>query len=227
MSSPVEFFDVVYLGIFVILSRALNPQFYHPAETPQALDNEVASAELHFVSLILYFRTQYFTVLDRVLINPWYIIKRMLAEFAAAMVVFSQEIDEFQRGDMDMDVDGEEADEIPPSKVKVKVDDIMAQSYPEAMAYYLNCVATRHKQFTWTGPPVEIFPRSADDTFASLVLMPEKLDYPMRPIFTPDSSLPPSPLPVPAASNPSLLAAPTKRRGSANNDDLEAKKRRL
>lgn len=52
----------------------------------------------------------------------------MLAEFAAAVVVFSQEIDKFQRGDMDMDIDSDEADEIPLSKVKVKVDDIMAQS---------------------------------------------------------------------------------------------------
>ena len=221
----------MYLGIFVILSRALNPRFYHPPETPQALDNEVASAELHFVSLILYFCTHYCTFLDGVLIDPWYIVKRMLAEFAAAVVVFSQEIDEFQRGDMDMDIDRDEADAIPLSKVKVKVDHIMAQSYPEVMAYYRNCVATRHKKFTWTGPPVTIFPKSEpkdmDDLVGPLMSGGEKLDHPTCPILKPDTTLPPSPVPAPATSNPSLLAAPTKRQRSANHDDLEAKKRKL
>ena len=153
MSSPVEFFDVVYLGIFVILSRALNPQFYHPAETPQALDNEVASAELHFVSLILYFRTQYFTVLDRVLINPWYIIKRMLAEFAAATVTFSLAIEKCRGEGMDIDVDGLEGEEgeegeIPISKVKAKIDGTIAESYPEVFHYYLTCVEAHHPHFT-------------------------------------------------------------------------------
>jgi hypothetical protein len=157
----------------------------------------------------------------------------MLAEFAAALVVFSQEIDEFQRGDMDVDVNGEEADAIPPSKVKVKVDDIMAQSHPEAMAYYLNCVAIRHKRFTWTGSPVNIVPRlklkDVDDLFGSLMSGDEKLDHPTHPIFTADAALSPSPssAPAAAASNPSLLAAPRKRPESANQDGLEAKKRRL
>ena len=51
----------------------------------------------------------------------------MLAEFAAAAMVFSETIAEFRGGDMDMDVDGlenegKEADVIPLSKVKVKLD---------------------------------------------------------------------------------------------------------
>ena len=70
---------------------------------------------------------------------------------------------------MDMDIDGDEADAIPLSKVKVKVDHIMAQSYPEVMAYYRNCVATRHKKFTWTGPPVTIFPKSEPKDMDDLV----------------------------------------------------------
>jgi hypothetical protein len=202
----------------------LNPRFYYPAETPQALENEIASAEFHFLALIQYFCDHYITVLDGVVIDGWYIVKRMLAEFAAAVVVFSQQIDEFQRGDVDMDIDGEEADVIPPSKVKVKVDDIIARSYPEVMAYYLNCVATCHKRFTWTGPPVTIFPRSEAWDLAKGVIISglEKPDHQMHPIFMTNTA--PS---APDTSNPSLPATLTKRRGSVNDDNAEAKKQRL
>jgi hypothetical protein len=68
----------------------------------------------------------------------------MLAEFAAATVVLSEAIAEFRGGDMDVDIDGlenkgNEADVVL-SKVKVKVDDIISQSYPEVMDYYIYCV---------------------------------------------------------------------------------------
>jgi hypothetical protein len=75
----------------------------------------------------------------------------MLAEFAAAAVVLSEAIAEFREGDMDVDIDGlknkgNEADVVL-SKVKVKVDDIISQSYPEVMDYCLYCVVTGHKHF--------------------------------------------------------------------------------
>lgn len=226
--------DIVYLGVFVILSRAFNPQFYDPMGTPQALDDEIASAESHFVSLIHYFSDRFVTILDLVAVDCWYVVKRMLAEFGAAVVVFSQAImAEFCRGDMGMDVDdgveneGKGADGIPLSEVKVKVDDIIAQAYPEVMDYYLHCVATGHKSFVWTGPPLTVLPRSegCNSILPLLTSEGEKLDHPMHPIFVPDATLPPPP--PPAMSNPSLPAAPTKRRVSTNGDDLEAKKRRL
>ena len=51
----------------------------------------------------------------------------MLAEFAATAVVFSETIAKFRGGDVDMDVDGlenegKEADVIPLSKVKAKLE---------------------------------------------------------------------------------------------------------
>jgi hypothetical protein len=70
---------------------------------------------------------------------------------------------EFRGGDMDVDIDGlenkrNEADVVL-SKMKVKVDDIISQSYPEVMDYYLYCVVTGHKHFVWTSPPLTILPR--------------------------------------------------------------------
>jgi len=132
-----------------------------------------------------------------------------------------------------MDVDGvenegKEADGIPLSEVKVKVDDIIAQAYPEVMDYYLHCVATGHKSFAWTGPPLIILPRSegCNSILPLLTSEGEKLDHPMHPIFMPDATLPPPPPPPPTA-NPSVPAAPTKRRVSTNGDTLGAKKRRM
>jgi hypothetical protein len=156
ISSPVEFFDIVYFGIFIILSCTFNPLFYDLTATPQALEDEIASAESHFLSVIHYFSNHHIAVLDLVTVDCWYIVKRMLAEFAAAAVVLSEAIAEFRGGDMDVDIDGlenkgNEADVVL-SKVKVKVDDIISQSYPEVMDYYLYCVVTGHKHFVWTGP---------------------------------------------------------------------------
>ena len=133
---------------------------------------------------------------------------------------------------MDMDVDGlenkgKEADVIPLSKVKVKLDHIISQSYPEVMDYSLHCVATGHKHFVWTGPPLTILPRSegCNSILQLLTSEGEKVDHPMRPIFTKtDPTLSPPP---PAASNSSLPATMTKRQRSTNHNKLEVKKQRL
>ena len=232
----VEFFDVVYLGTFIILSHALNPLFYDLMATPQALDDEITSAESHFLSVIHYFSNHDTAVLYLVTVNCWYIIKQRLAEFATAAVVFSEAIAKFQEGDMDMDVDGlknkgTEVDVIPLSKAKVKLDHIISQSYSEVVDYYLCCMATGHKHFVWTGPPLTILPMSegCNSILQLLTSEGEKLDHPMWPIFTkPDPTLPPPPPPpLPAASNSSLPATMTKHQGSTNYNELEAKEQRL
>jgi hypothetical protein len=98
--------------------------------TLQALEEEIASAESYFLSVIHHFSNHHITVLDLVTVDCWYIVKRMLAEFAPAAVVSSEAIAEFRGGDMDVDIDGlenkvNEADVVL-SKVKVKVDDIIS-----------------------------------------------------------------------------------------------------
>jgi hypothetical protein len=132
--------------------------------TPQALEDKIASAESHFLLVIHYFSNHHIAVLDLVTVDCWYIVKQMLTEFAAATVVLSEAIAEFRGGDMDVDIDGlknkgNEADVVS-SKVKVKVDNIISQSYSEVMDYYLYCMVTGHKHFVWTGPPLTILPRS-------------------------------------------------------------------
>jgi hypothetical protein len=135
----------------------------------------------------------------------------MLAEFAAAMVVLSEAIAEFRGGDMDVDIDGLENKgnkvDVVLSKVKVKVDDIISQSYPEVMDYYLYSVVTGHKHFVWTGPPLTILPRSeaCDSILQLLTSKGEKLDHPMQPISTMPDATPPPLLPLPRLIPPSQL----------------------
>lgn len=219
------------MGVFIIVSRAFNPRFYSTTTSAEtlSLDDEIASAESHFISLIHYFADHHIAVLDGVMIDCWYIVKRMLAEFAAAAVVFSLEIQDGQEESMDMEVDGQEGEEegdmIPLSKVKAKIDDIIARSYPEAMGYYLNCVAAEHQHFTWTGPALTILPRSegCDFIVGLLTSEGEKLDHPTHPIFAADMALLPPP---PASYSTSLSATRTKRRGSTHDADMQAKKQR-
>jgi hypothetical protein len=165
------------------------------------------------------------------MVDCWYIFKQMLAEFAATAVVLPEAIAEFREGDMDVDIDGFENKEneadVVLSKVKVKVDDIISQSYSEVMDYYLYGVVTGHKHFVWTGPPLTILPRSeaCNSILQLLTSEGKKLDHPMQPIFTMPDVIPPPP--PPATSNPSLSAATTKRLVGTNGNDLEAKKQRL
>lgn len=223
--------DIVYLGIFITLSSALDPRFHQPNEQPEASYAEIICAEGRFTSLIHFFSNNYLTILDGVIIDPWYIVKRMLAEFAAAVAVFATVLEDHRRGDMDsMDVDGltnqgEEGDEIAPSRVRAMVDDIIAQSYPEVVQYFRHCVGRHHKEFLWSGPPVMILPRSeASESIVGLLISEgEKLDHPRCPIFM--SGTPP-PLP-PSTSAPFIPSAQKKCRGSTNEDDLQTKKQKM
>jgi hypothetical protein len=152
----------------------------------------------------------------------------MLVEFAAAVAVFSQALNDSRAEDMDVDVHsnkGEEEDVIRPSKVKETIDDIIAQSYPELIHYYQHCVASHHKHFVWTGPPIIILPRSeaCASILGTLLSEGEKLDHPTCPIFITSMALPPPPLP-PAA--PSFPVTATKRRGSIDDLCTQAKKHR-
>jgi hypothetical protein len=44
VSSPTELFDILYLGVFIILSPAFDRRFYHTAKPLPTLIEEVAYA---------------------------------------------------------------------------------------------------------------------------------------------------------------------------------------
>ena len=79
-----------------------------------------------------------------------YIINRMLAEFAAATVVFSKAAAE---------ANPEGAKHGTASSIVVgHVEDILQSSYPAALHYYSRCMERGHSYFIWTSPNLQILP---------------------------------------------------------------------
>jgi hypothetical protein len=175
MSSEVEFFDILYLGVFVTLSSAFDRRFYN-GKTPSSLMAEIGYAVQHFRSLLHRFSLRFILLLDGEPVSHKYLVDRMVAEFAAASVVFSKATDVSEDGGRCCD---EEKGGVTTEMMQVHVEGILRRSHKKAFAYYSRCLDRRHKHFLWTGPKVHILPRS--DDIASLIPFTckgEKLDLP-------------------------------------------------
>ena len=145
-------FDILYLGIFAILSPALDPRFYHGLKQPPAtLLAEIDCAVAHFHVLLLKFSWNYIVVLEGEPVVYTYVVNRMLAEFAAATVVFSKATAE---------ANPEGAKHGMASSIVVgHVEDILQSSYPTVLHYYSCCMERGHSYFIWTGPNLQILPQ--------------------------------------------------------------------
>ena len=137
----------------------------------------------------------------------------MLVEFAAATVVFSR-ANEKSRYEVDCDdngengVDGDDVggdggedgdgsgedgndtddDGITNGEVETQVVALLQGSHKKLFPYYKHCVDQRHKHFLWTGPKLQILPRS-DDIAANIshTSRGEVLDLPSHPIYRVDA----------------------------------------
>jgi hypothetical protein len=174
MSSVVEFFDILFLGIFIILSPAFDNRFY--SKPPLTLVKEAAYSVSHFHSLLHIFSKRFIILLDGEPIAHSYIFHRMLAEFAAASVVFSKAI-HFAR-------DGEDDNGINYFRFVRQIEGILEGSYPSIFPYYSRCFDRGHKHFTWTGGVVEVLDRTeALDTLVSNTSKGELLDHPSHQVY--------------------------------------------
>ena len=189
MSSEVEFFDILYLGVFIILSAAYDDRCYNGLKIPTHLFKEASFAESHFHSLLHIFSQRFIVVLEGEAVSVSYVVDRMLGEFAAASVVLAKGISESvgHRGG-DEDEDGMRR-----CGLAAHIESILLPSHPEAFPYYLRCLESGHKDFLWTGPDVQILPRSeAIAPLIPLITRGELLDLPSHPIYIEDvdASLP-------------------------------------
>ena len=91
MSSLTGSFDIVYLGIFIILSPAFNSRFFNTKCQP-ILAEELAYAVSKFHSLLHVFSKQFIIILEGELIVQSYVVDQLLGEFAAAAVTFAMAI---------------------------------------------------------------------------------------------------------------------------------------
>jgi hypothetical protein len=216
LSSEVEFFDVLYLGIFVILSSAFDGRFYDDQKPSIHLVKENACAVDHFYTLLKYFSEQFIVVLGGQPVSHLYVVDRMLGEFAAASVLLAKGIEELDAKEVSDEVDCRIVNSACPGYVEA----ILQKSHPEVLPYYSRCLAHGHKDFLWTGPNVEIIPRS--DSFKLLVPLARKgevRDLPSHQIYTEDLDANPPII-------PGTKTQVEKRGGdSLNLDDEQVKKR--
>jgi|SRR5882762_3493153 len=184
MASEDEFFDILYLGIFVTLSPAFDGRFYLDANPPPAVTEEIAYAAGHFHSLLLTFSLRFIILLDREPVEYSYVVDRMVAEFSAAAVGFAIAASKHQSINAG---NFQGPDVIRGSAVRRRVEDLLKDSYPHAFDYYLRCLSGHHKHFLWSGPTVEILPRSKEtESMIGIMAKGETLDSPTQPIYSID-----------------------------------------
>jgi hypothetical protein len=76
-----EFLDVLYLGVFAILSPAFDEHFYYGQKPAASLVQEIACVVAHFCSILAAFSQRYIILLEGVPVKHRYVFDRMLAEF--------------------------------------------------------------------------------------------------------------------------------------------------
>ena len=117
-----------------------------------------------------------------------YILDRMLGEFAVAAAVLSKGVEASggERGG-----DGEVEDGVSCSKFTGLVERILQESHPTVFSYYSRCLDRGHKHFLWTGPTIQILPRSEDiAAIIPITTKGEMLDHPGHLIYPIDVDQP-------------------------------------
>jgi hypothetical protein len=94
-------------------------------------------------------------------------------------VVFSKAVEE-KTGEKT----GSKEEVIKSSEMIANLKGILQASYPKAFPYYSCCVERKHSHFIWTGPKLQIVPRSEGSaSLIALVGKGEMLDSPTQPIY--------------------------------------------
>jgi hypothetical protein len=189
MSSEAGFLDIVYLGIFVTLSPAFDRRFY-TKPSPSLVDEQAYAASL-FQSLLHLFAVRFVIFLKGTPVAVSYVVDRILAEFAAAAVVFGRGVG--RRLGEGNEIGGFT---ISFPRFLKKIEGIVEASSPDIAAFF-SARAVAHKHFLWSGPSLEIVPRT-EELLVTIHLTGtgEQLDWPGCPIYQEDlddSSLTPPP----------------------------------
>lgn len=191
LSSEEQFLDVIYLGIFVILSPAFDRRFY--SKPPLSLVDEVTYAIRSFYSLMHVFSLRFVIFLAGTPVAASYVVDRILAEFAAAAVVLTKSVDgRLGEGNET----GGMAITFPLFLQKIK--GILEEYSPDLLPFFSGRADAKQNNFLWTGPSLQIVPRTKDVlAIIEATGTGELLDWPGCGIYQEevDDS---SPAPVPA-----------------------------
>jgi hypothetical protein len=177
MSSTVGFSNILYLGIFIILSPVLDRRIHGKSFVVADLLAEHKDAVRHFNSLLQVFSQRFIIVLAGQPILHWYVVERKLAEFGAAIVVLSKTLSEYKYGSESW-------------KIFEHVSCIIRSHYPSLLPYFVHCVDHSHKDFLWTGPDIQIIQHSPDsDSIMPILTLGELLDLPEHKIYLGTSTM--------------------------------------
>jgi hypothetical protein len=210
-----EFLDVLYLGVFIILSPAFDRRFYDRKNLSSFLAEEYRHATGHFFCILHKFSKCFTILLEGEAVAHSYVLDRMLAEFAAASVNLAKAIG---RSNEAVDVSADEAGKVEfrpsPSSTVACIEEILQESHPRAFPYYSRCLSGFHKDFTWTGPQIQILARSEGAVSAiSFASLGEMLDLPHHQIYQIDVDA------LTTAAAPAGLPSLGKRRERADSAD--------
>lgn len=172
------FFDILHLGVFLILSPAFDKHFYQSSNPPPRLIDELDYALHHFLSILHQVFSRFHILLDGVGVSAKYVLDQMLAKFAAAAVFLGKNISgDHMGGDIDCFVFTEHLERI------------LQESHPEIFGYYSRCLDHSHKYFVWTGPKSTILPRSEEFNYP--ISITELRDFPTHSIYDVLDATPP------------------------------------
>lgn len=209
LSSQAGFLDIVYLGVFVWLSPAFDRRFY--SKPSPTLVEELACAIRSWQSLIHVFSVRFVILLGGTPVAVSYVVDRILAEFAAAAVVFARGVNR-PLGE------GNDIGGVPitfPRFLK-KIQGLLQDWSPQINPFFTSRAESQNN-FLWTGPKLEIFPRTKDmAAIIGLTGPSELLDWPGCPIYEEELLDDPSPSSEPgvqkrARSEDEMDAGPKKR----------------
>lgn len=192
ISSAEGFFDILHLGVFLILSPAFDKHFYENLSPPPWLEKELNYALRHFFSILHTVRERFHILLDGVGVSVKYVLDRMVAEFAAAAAFLGKNLP----GD-------QVADDVDCTVFIERLEGILRESHPEVFGFFSSCLDHGHKYFVWTGPELTMLPRTEE--VVDLFPIAELLDLPTYSIY--DVVLDATPAP---GSAPSIPKPPTK-----------------
>jgi hypothetical protein len=184
LSCEDQFLDVIYLGLFVILSPAFDRRLYF--KPPPSLLDEMTYAIHRFHCLMQVISVRFVFFLEGTAVALSYLVDRMLAEFAAASVVFGKRVD----GPLG------EGNEIGGVRITFprflqKITGIIEEYNPDLVPFFSTRVVAHHKDFFWTGLDLQILPRTPDVLSIVEVTGPgERLDFPGHPIYSNESLAP-------------------------------------
>ena len=201
--------------MFIILSPAFDKRFYDRKNLPSCLAEEYRHATGHFFCILHKFSKRFTILLEGEAVAHSYVLDRMLAEFAAASVNLAKAIGRRDEAFDETDDEAGKGELRPsPSSTVASIEEILRESHPRAFPYYSRCLSGFHKDFTWTGPRIEILARSEGAISAISFSSPgEMLDLPHHQIYQIDVDA----LTTDAA--PAVLPLSGKRRERADSAD--------